>query len=175
MDNDQKALNNYFELRKVTDVNCARLEKMHKNQIICRKGCASCCVNLSLFPVEFEAIKAEISREGFDISKVIFDEDAACGFLKDDLCQIYKYRPIICRTHGLPIAFLNDDDPEEIFKEVSFCDLNFNNFEDDEGLIFNDDNTLDIDELNSAFFRINYEFCKESEKRIPLKDLLLTS
>ncbi|HOB70471.1 MAG TPA: hypothetical protein PKM18_01670, partial [bacterium] len=63
------------------------------------------------------------------------------------------------------------------FKEVSFCELNFNNFneydddDDDGGLIFNDENTLDIDELNTAFFKINQQFCKDPQKRIQLKDL----
>lgn len=178
MKDRSKAIERYYEFRAVTDINCARLEKIHKNQIVCKKGCSSCCVNISLFPVEFEAIKAEMTRDGFDMSEVVFDENAMCGFLKDDLCQIYKYRPVICRTHGLPIAFLNDDDPEEIFKEVSFCDLNFNNFDDnddDDGIIFNDDNTLDLDELNTVFFRINHEFCGDLRKRIPLKDLLRTT
>ncbi len=166
-----KTIKNYYEFRKVADINCMRLSKMHVRQITCKKGCSSCCVNLSVFPVEFEAIKKEMALDGFDPASIVFDENATCGFLKDDLCQIYKYRPVICRTHGLPIAFLNEDNPDEIFKEVSFCDLNFNDFDDDEGLVFNDDNTLDIDELNTAFFKINYEFCKDPQKRIPLKDL----
>lgn len=171
MDDKGKVLNRYYEFRKVTDINCMRLVKAHKKQIVCKKGCSSCCVNLSVFPVEFEAIKREMAADGFDIASVVFDDKATCGFLKDDLCQIYKYRPIICRTHGIPIAFSNEDDPAEIFKEVSFCDLNFDNFDDDEGLVFSDENTLDIDELNTIFFKINYEFCKDPKTRIPLKDL----
>jgi len=177
MDEKKKAILDYYELRKVTDVNSARLTKIHGGHITCKKGCSSCCVNLSVFPVEFEAIKKEMAIDGFDPSSIVFDENATCGFLKDDLCQIYKYRPVICRTHGLPIVFLNDDNPSEIFKEVSFCELNFNNFneydddDDDGGLIFNDENTLDIDELNTAFFKINQQFCKDPQKRIQLKDL----
>lgn len=171
----KNAIDGYYEFRKVTDVNCTRLAKMHGHQITCKKGCSSCCVNLSVFPVEFEAIREEMKKDGFDISSVTFDENATCGFLKNDLCQIYKYRPVICRTHGLPIVFLNDDNPSEIFKEVSFCELNFNNFDEDDdedgGLIFNDENTMDIDELNTAFFKINQQYCKDPQKRIPLKDI----
>ena len=171
MNEKDNAIKDYYEFRKVADINCGRLAKIHGRQITCKKGCSSCCVNLSVFPVEFESIRKEMENDGFDISSVLFDENAACGFLKNNLCQIYKYRPVICRTHGIPVAFLNDDNPLETFKEVSFCELNFNDFDEDEGIVFSDDNTLDLDELNTAFFKINRQFCDDTDKRVPLKDL----
>jgi len=177
---DTKMFEKYFELRKKTDEITAKLTSIHGKNIVCRPGCSSCCVNLTVFPVEFEAISYEMGRDGFDKDSVIFDSGASCGFLKDDLCQIYKYRPVICRTHGIPISFLNDDDPSEPYNAVSFCELNFNeddlDYESDdddyEGVRFDENNTLDIDELNRQLFAINIEHCGDPEKRIDLKGLL---
>jgi hypothetical protein len=59
------------------------------------------------------------------------DED--CVFLKDHGCAIYENRPIICRTHGLPLLYMNDES-----WELSTCELNFTNFNDDD---FSDENT----------------------------------
>lgn len=177
MSDTEQYFDRYRELRKITDINLLRLSKIHDHKITCHPGCSSCCVNLSVFPVEFETIKEEMKKTGFDIATVIFDDKATCGFLKNDLCQIYRYRPIICRTHGMPISFLNDNNPDELFKEVSFCEFNFDSDDDDleedfeEGTVFGEENTLDIDDLNTAFFKINYDFCGDAKKRIPLKEL----
>lgn len=176
---DTRTLEKYFELRKKTDNIATELTVIHGKNIVCKPGCSSCCVNLTVLPVEFEAINYEMGRDGFKKDAVIFDTSSTCGFLKNDLCQIYKYRPIICRTHGIPISFLNDDDPSEPYNAVSFCELNFNGdeFDDDddetyEGVKFDEKNTLNIDELNSELFSINMEHCGDPEKRIDLSGLL---
>lgn len=176
---DTKIFEKYFELRKRTDENVKKLLEIHGPNIICKPKCSSCCVNLTVFQIEFESIKHEMGTDGFDIGSVTFDDQATCGFLKNDLCQIYKYRPIICRTHGIPISFQNDDDPVEPYIAVSFCDLNFEDLDmgddendDYEGVCFDDNNTLNIDELNEELFRINQEINKDPLKRIDLKGLI---
>lgn len=176
---DTKIFEKYFELRKKTDANVEKLVALHGSNIVCKPKCASCCVNLTVFQIEFESIKHEMGKDGFDIGSVVFDDQATCGFLKDDLCQIYKYRPIICRTHGIPISFQNDDDPAEPYIAVSFCDLNFPDIDIDdddddnyEGVCFDDNNTLNIDELNEELFKINQGNNKDPLKRIDLKGLL---
>lgn len=178
---DKKTSDSYLELRKKTDDNVKKLLDVHGKNIVCKPKCSSCCVNLTVFPVEFESIKSEMKKDGFEIKSVIFDKEATCGFLKDELCQIYKYRPLICRTHGIPISFQNDDDPAEPYIAVSFCDLNFddvdmdedNEDDDYEGICFDDNNTLNIDELNENLFRLNQKISKEPTKRIELKDLII--
>lgn len=174
---DAKIFEKYFELREKTDETVEKLIQIHGSNIVCKPKCPSCCVNLTVFQIEFESIKYEMGKDGFDISSVVFDPKATCGFLKDDLCQIYKYRPIICRTHGIPISFQNDDDPAEPYIAVSFCDLNFADIDTDddddyEGLCFDDNNTLNIDELNEELFRINQKINKDPLKRIELQGLL---
>jgi uncharacterized protein len=157
----------YLKLRSYIDLKSENLLKQHGGNIVCKKGCFSCCDNLTLFPVEFEAIKAEMKRDGFSPAKLKFDESLNCGFLKDELCSIYRYRPIICRTHGLPIVFFNDEYDEW---SVSFCELNFTKANLEE-LSFSEENTLNIDDLNSKLYSINKEFTN-SRRRIPMKLLI---
>lgn len=166
----------YFELLDRIDSRTKQLAALHGKALVCRPCCASCCRNLSVFPVEFHAIRAAMTRAGIDPETVPFDESAPCGFLNEGLCRIYPFRPIICRTHGLPILFL-DDSAGEYAWEVSFCELNFAGRDYIE---FTDDMLLDIEGINADLSRINREFIalKEQEKkhpmlRIPLKELCI--
>ena len=152
----------------------SRLEAIHGTQIICRKGCQDCCRNLTVWPVEFYAIVEELKTAGH--RRLEFDSEAPCGFLKEGLCQIYPVRPLICRTHGLPVVFRNEQkEPPEM--SVSFCEKNFTDWARD-GICFGPENTLNIDDLNQELCRIHMAFLDESEEklephiRIELKDLL---
>ncbi len=90
-----------------------------KPYICCRKGCAHCCKNgeFPLSEIEMEYLmsgyeklpqdkKAEIKKK---IERLISQAKTnkqlrfrhACPFLIDDICSVYEFRPIICRTHGL--------------------------------------------------------------------------
>jgi len=146
----------YIQLSKECDSMSDRLSRLHKGHIQCRKGCCDCCVNLTVFPVEFYFILGELKKSGI---KPDFDKNASCGYLKDGLCVIYKYRPIICRTHGLPIVFL-DDNEEPPRNCVSFCELNFTDIDDDYG--FDQFTTLNIDSINERLFSINLEFISQN-------------
>ena len=148
---------------------------MHGPGIVCRSGCADCCRNLTVWPVEFAAILEDLRSAGFPTP--VFDEGASCGFLREGLCQIYPFRPLICRTHGLPIAFEHES-PEEPEIAVSFCPKNFRDWEQ-KGLTFGPDNTLQIDRLNERLSRIHLEFLAENQDegltvstRIELQELV---
>ena len=161
----------YRDLTKECDLVSKRLYSIHNKYIVCKRGCCGCCVNLSLFPVEFYSILDGISRSGMDLT---FDETADCGFLDGEgSCTIYKYRPIICRTHGLPIAFSGKDGK----LDVSFCELNFAKI--GKNHVFDKFNTLNIDKINDKFFAINIEFITRNKElgfsmtsRIPIQRLL---
>ncbi|MGE5609633.1 MAG: YkgJ family cysteine cluster protein [Bacillota bacterium] len=168
------AIDEYRRLRDRVDQRVDALVESHRRHLACRPGCYECCTNLTVFPVEYHAILAMLRDMG--ISRLAFDPAAACGFLKDGLCVLYAFRPLICRTHGLPIAFLNEEtSPPEY--SVSFCPLNFSHV-DVEELVFGPDNTLDLDQLNTALFEINLKFIRECPElgfeptsRIPLGQL----
>lgn len=171
----ENAIEQYRQLRSLADDISESLTAIHGENIVCRKGCCGCCVNLSVFPVEFNSILDELRSDG--VEKLEFDESASCGFLKDGLCSIYKYRPLICRTHGLPIAFL-DDEADPPAYSVSFCDENFTSA-DPEDMAFGPDNTLNIDDLNSSLYSANLAYIEAAaddslnpSTRIELKELV---
>jgi Fe-S-cluster containining protein len=164
----------YRNLRSRIDEEIERLEGLHGQDITCRPGCAACCINLTVFPVEFFAILEDLEETHTLKKDFIFDESAPCGFLHGGLCQIYLFRPIICRTHGLPIIFLNDSQEEPVW-EVSFCEFNFQN---KTGVEFTDDTLLDIETINTELNRINDQFITSpsgneyyTHRRIRLKEL----
>lgn len=151
----------YLDLVSRVDVQSTSLKELHGRDITCRPGCTSCCRNLSVFPVEFHAIKQAMTRAGMGTGTLTFDPSARCGFLHGGLCRIYRFRPIICRTHGLPILFL-DEASGEFTWEVSFCELNF---EGHERIEFTDDTLLNIEEINEELSRTNHDFIVSKGRR----------
>lgn len=172
------------------DRRSGRLVDLHCKHIACRPGCHDCCTDLTVSPVEYHAILQDMREAG--LTDLPFDPQAACPYLQGGLCGLYRFRPLICRTHGLPIAFLDegpdegeDGDPEEHGPRmsVSFCPKNFVEAAE-EDLDFGPGNTLDLDELNAELAEINQQFAAEpaSEasqvaeggaacRRIPLRQL----
>jgi len=170
-------IEDYFNLRQRIDTEAKRLVELHNTDIACRPGCDSCCLNLTVFPVEFFAMQGEMKQAGLDPKSLIFAESSLCGFLHNGLCRIYPFRPIICRTHGLPILFINDTSGESAW-DVSFCRLNFSK---QDHIEFTDDMLLDIEEINAEMNRINHGFITSTPQRryrsrirIPLKLLCTT-
>ncbi len=98
--------------------------------LVCKRGCASCCVDgLSVLPVE----AALIEESGLMPPPV--SAAGACAFLDEDgACSIYPVRPVLCRTHGLALrTSAGGDDVNEgapraglrVLGEVSACGLNY--------------------------------------------------
>ncbi len=155
------------EIQKQSNI----LEEMHSKHMKCRNRCDLCCIDFSVFPVEFYFILNELKKIDFEPEKYESTEDEICVFLKNSSCTIYQQRPIMCRTHGLPLLYANDDGDYEL----SACELNFTefNFED-----FTMENTLPQDKYNSKLFLLNREFIAEFQDEkygefelIPLKEL----
>jgi hypothetical protein len=49
----------------------------------------------------------------------------ACAFLDSDgACRIYASRPYVCRTQGLPLRWLEEDEDGEIVEQRDICPLN---------------------------------------------------
>lgn len=166
----------YRELRRETDTRTGALETLHCQHLTCKPGCHQCCVNLTVFPVEFHAILEDLCKL-VPLPVLQGNPQASCAFLKQGLCSIYACRPMICRTHGLPVAFLNMDG-EAPEMNVSFCPLNFVDADEDE-LSFGPDNSLDIDDLNMKLYEVNLQFLQEHPElgygpsdRIDLRELI---
>ncbi|MCP5067948.1 MAG: hypothetical protein GY946_15410 [bacterium] len=52
-------------------------------------------------------------------------QEGACAFLSDDdRCRIHADRPYVCRTQGLPLRWLDENQDLEILEHRSICELN---------------------------------------------------
>jgi Fe-S-cluster containining protein len=161
-------LNDYFSLRNEIDLLCLKLEEAHKGHISCFAGCHQCCMDFSIFPVEFYSILQETDGRKININHDVSRSE--CVFLIEGLCSIYESRPLICRTHGLPLLYMGEDE-----WQLSYCELNFTGSNMPE---FNESNTIPQDRFNSRLFMLNKAFIKSLDENnysetdlIPLREL----
>ncbi len=110
-----------------------RLESYFKSfgdNICCKEGCSSCCEqgDYPLSDIELEylmkgfvklnpQIKVQIQNNIKDMKK-----GGICPFLVNNICSVYKYRPIVCRVHGL--AYFYKDNKVKL----PYCVNNGKNF-----------------------------------------------
>jgi Fe-S-cluster containining protein len=87
-----------------------------------------------------------------------------CVFLRDEVCTIYPARPIICRTHGLPLIYPNQ-------QEMEVCQLNFT---DVDITTIEPQYLLNAESITENLMRLNLAFCiltgepDRAGERIPL-------
>lgn len=112
-----------LRLHVVVDELAAPIERAQPGALACREGCAGCCVDeLTVFEIE-----AELLRERY---ASLFAEGApgpvgACAMLDaKGACRVYAHRPYVCRTQGLPLRWLEEDDAGEAFEARDVCPLN---------------------------------------------------
>ena len=169
-----QAIDIYYRLRDEVDHQVIALSKQHGDWIHCRKGCSSCCLDLTVWPVEYYAILNEMKVTNWP--KPEQDDPRACGFLDaNGACRMYPFRPIICRTHGLPLAYFQEDNDPPGYG-ISFCEKNFETAHE---IRFDSENTLNMDDINEKLARINIVFLEENPDlhlqptdRIELRQLL---
>jgi Fe-S-cluster containining protein len=118
-------------LRRRVDAHFDEAAERSPDQLHCRSGCDRCChVRLSVFWVEAEGILHALARLAETdpelrqrVREQADDPQHAdrCTMLVDGRCAIYDVRPLICRSHGLPIAVEDDDGSYD----VRWCELNY--------------------------------------------------
>jgi Fe-S-cluster containining protein len=146
----EKYFNDYIDLRNQIDSECDKLLEKHSSNMKCDLGCSSCCQSFKIFPIEFDWIKSQIQKTNPSINKNTNNDE--CCFLVDDKCTIYEHRPIICRTHGFPLARFNEE--YEAF-DILYCQLNFENYPLSN---FNNNNVYFEDTNNNKLYKINQEY-----------------
>ena len=160
----------YFNLRDKVDLKVEFLENEHKKHITCSKGCDMCCIDYSIFPVEYYSILYELLSNKTETTNENSENDK-CVFLKNHSCIIYSSRPFICRTHGIPLLY-TDEEGEWV---LSACELNFVDFDFAE---FSIETTFPQDRINSKLYLLNKDFIAAFDKKsfneldlIPIKQL----
>lgn len=150
-------LENYQALVAKVDSLCATVQRDFAEQISCRAGCSCCCREISLFPVEAAALLAALAGVPREAAAKIAltaeaDEGGSCPLLADGLCLVYASRPIICRTHGLPVLVKIAEK-----NKVDFCPENFQGVESLPGQAI-----INLDVLNHALVAINALFIEKT-------------
>jgi len=168
---DNKYFEKYKTLVNKIDQHSESVEDIHRKHMKCKNGCDLCCIDFSIFPVEYYYILNEIEKENQKPDLKEISKNDVCSFLKNHSCTIYRHRPIMCRTHGLPLIYANDDGE----LELSACELNFTEFDFED---FTMENTLPQDKYNSKLYLLNKKFIADFEDKkynetdlIPMKEL----
>ncbi len=121
----------------------------------CGPGCSACCRAFTVLPLEAARLQEAFAALGLERQNRIAEQARMqreiCPFLLDDLCAVYETRPIICRTQGLAIGYI-DEEMGNI--EVSACPLNF-----PDDFTFVMDDLLLLDAYNARLFALNQEYC----------------
>lgn len=100
----------------------------------CAAGCDACChVRIGVFAVEAaplrDALARLAARDPALRARVRAQADDPehqdrCALLVDGRCAVYADRPLICRSHGLPIAVADPTDASGKLR-LDHCPLNF--------------------------------------------------
>jgi uncharacterized protein len=164
----ESLLSNYYHLVERIDGLCHSIESALGEQITCSAGCSDCCTAITLFPVEAAAIKAALAELPAEEEAAIrrhvaeYSSGERCPLLSHNRCLLYEVRPIICRTHGLPILFM-----DESRQRVDCCPLNLSESESLPASA-----VIDLDRLNTLLVAINALFLSQTEEVPNLADRL---
>jgi hypothetical protein len=146
-------LANYLLLLSRVDQFCGKIIEKFAEEITCRAGCSGCCRHLALFPVEAANLFRAVKLLPDEIRLILagrsqWPEQGSCPLLLDDRCTVYCDRPVICRTHGMPLLAEVDG-----VKTVDCCPENFRGAESLPGSA-----VINLETLNSALAAINVVF-----------------
>ncbi|GAM09775.1 flagellin N-methylase [Geobacter sp. OR-1] len=171
----EDVLANYYSLVNKVDDLCRQIETEFSDQLACHSGCSSCCRHITLAWVEAMALATALQKlppnevEAIRLRAQYAKPNGPCPLLVDDRCAMYDYRPIICRTHGLPIL------REEAGKGlIDYCPSNFQGVETLPG-----NAVIDLDRLNTLLDSINRVFINEffaskpEQERLTIAEALL--
>lgn len=163
----------YRALVERADALSKPLFERYRDKLQCRKGCYFCCTDISVLPVEHHHLAGYLDANpeirGLLQAQEPIPGPKRCPLLKSDgSCSVYPARPIICRVHGLPLAYrLYEYDLEgnlvpESDRMDSWCDLNFTDLEDPPRF-FDRQGRIDMVELHGMLEEVDREFCATSE------------
>lgn len=136
-------------------------------KIKCGPGCDECCIAFSVLPLEAALLADKLAQLPHLNYRV--PAEGKCCLLLERNCLLYDSRPIICRTQGLPLGYI---DEERGVIEVSACPVNFS-----PEYPFKQEELLYMDELNTTLANLNNRYCEQSGcpplERVPIRELLV--
>lgn len=148
----ENLLDNYYRMVSRVDALCRGIQDVLCDQITCSEGCSGCCTEITIFPVEAAVLNAALEALPDARRNAILRHVAAqaggerCPLLEDHRCLLYTARPIICRTHGLPIIYTEGSE-----RKSDCCPLNLNEMDQ----AVSGAATIDLDRLNMLLVAVN--------------------
>ena len=121
----------YRQLVAKVDGFFVRVRDRHGEQMRCGEGCSACCrTRLTITGIEAEAIgdwardRSEAERRTLAAAgraAIGGGADRCVALDQDDRCRIYPARPLVCRSHGVPVRLRG----ERSLPVITSCELNF--------------------------------------------------
>jgi Fe-S-cluster containining protein len=151
-------LTNYRALVARVDELCRRIESAFAKELACRRGCDGCCRHLTLLPVEAYALARALAElpaaeaEAIRARARAAAADGPCPLLAGGECLLYAARPLICRSHGLPLLIEGEQG-----RRIDFCPENFRGIAELPGAA-----VIDLERLNAALAAIDHLFVAEA-------------
>lgn len=172
-------IENYIAYLIMLDEKLNRFFASQKPFIFCKAGCSKCCEN-ALYP--YSQIEIEYLKMGFNLLPYNIQEQIrnnieitlenkhkcsekkftyVCPFLINNLCSVYEFRGIICRTFGLMQIYPKGG------QDIPFCadlGLNYSNVYDAKKNIISKEmhKALGVKEEPNAY-NVSYEFLTDSD------------
>ncbi len=172
---------NYTQLLTKVDEMFAGVSRRHQGQFSCRSGCHGCCqAGLTFTNVEASSIREwlaanpDVAAKISDAAQMFGDNDFCAMLDREGRCSIYEVRPMICRSHGMPVSWEADDALQsgdlQGVESRDVCPLNFDGV-DLSALPKTD--VLSLDKLNIVLSLINRKFDEEkSGTRFSVEELI---
>lgn len=160
----------YRALLEKADAKFSEVESRYPTSFQCRNGCHACCLpKLSVSPLEaahiqdYLATHPEIAARARKVEEEDPHAGTRCAFLDGaGSCTIYPARPLICRTHGMPVKYKTEDGA--VARDV--CGLNFT---DKPLASLPDQDVLHLDTINTILALLNEHAAPgQGGERVPL-------
>lgn len=132
-DASDDVLAEYLAVVAKVDAAASAAFALASDAVVCARGCDACCApGLSVLPVEAERLARHLEDHP-PVPGALGKRADRCVFLDDDgACGVYEARPLLCRTHGLPLVMGSTVDEARaargslrVIDDASVCELNF--------------------------------------------------
>lgn len=116
-------LKNIVDFYNLLDKKIKLTEEINKDILNCKKGCSDCCIDeITVFQIEADNIKMHVNQINRD---ELLNEENKCAFLDiENKCTIYEQRPYVCRTQGLPLKWIEEDEKGNYIEYRDICSIN---------------------------------------------------
>lgn len=123
------------ELWRKIEAFTARVNERYPQELACRAGCDDCCKrDLTVTAIEAERIARLVAglpaEERAALGERAADGPSCVALESDGRCAVYAARPVVCRSHGLPLRYVEPPPAgRRALPLLDVCGKNFIGFE----------------------------------------------